>query len=82
VIKLLTTSNGIVHTSAKTRLTWIGDPDRHQSLIVCLLAHCQPSVKISCKSVRTFLRKVANRQTDRQANRQTTTITWPPPRRR
>jgi len=30
-----------------------GDPDRHRNLIVCSLAHCHPSLKISCKSVRT-----------------------------
>jgi len=71
MIKLLTTSTGTVHTSAKTRVTWIGDPDRHQSLIICSLAHCQSSLKISFKSVRKFLRKVANRQTDRQTGKQT-----------
>ena len=54
-----------------------GDPDRHQNLIICSLAHCQPSMKISWKSDRKFLRKVANRQTDKQ----TTTITYPPWRR-
>ena len=43
-----------------------GDPDRHQNLIVCSVAHCQPSLKISCKSVWKFLRKAANRQTDKQ----------------
>ena len=31
---------------------------------ICSLAHCQPSLKISCKSVRKFLHKVANRQTN------------------
>ena len=45
-----------------------GDPDRHQNLITCLLVHCQPSLKISCKSVRKFFGKVANRQTDRQTD--------------
>jgi len=45
-----------------------GDPDRHQNLIICSLAHCQPSLKILYKSIRTFLRKVVNRQTDRQTN--------------
>ena len=49
----------------------IRDPDRHQNLKVCSLTHCQSSQKISCKSVRKFLRKVTNTQTDRQANRQT-----------
>jgi len=34
------------------------------------MAHCQPSLKISCKSIRKFLRKVANRQTDK-SDRQT-----------
>ena len=53
-----------------TRSVRIGirDPNRHQSLIICSLAHCQPSLKISCKSVGKFLRKVANRQTNRQRN--------------
>jgi len=68
-----------VHTSAKACLTsvaiWIQiririrdrDPDRHQSLIICSLAHCQPSLKISCKSVWTFCAKLlTNRQTDKQ----------------
>jgi len=41
------------------------DTDRRQNLIICSLAHCQHSLKISCKSVRKFLRKVANRQTDK-----------------
>jgi len=43
------------------------DPDRHQNLIICSLAHCQPSLKISCKSVSKFLRKVANRHTNNDA---------------
>ena len=38
--------------------------DRHQNLIISLLAHCQSSPRISCKSVHKFLRQVANRQTD------------------
>jgi len=33
----------------------IRDPNRHQNLIVYSLTHCQPSDKISCKSVRKFL---------------------------
>ena len=77
----LTTSTGTVHTSAKAHLTSVAMriririryPYRHQNLIICSLAHCQPSSKISCKSVGKFLREVANRQ----ANRQTTTITYP-----
>ena len=46
---------------------WIPDPDLHQNLIICSLAHCQPSLKISrknCKSIRKFLRKIAIRQTN------------------
>jgi len=43
-----------------------GKQSMYPKLIICLSAHCLPSVKISCKSVRTFLRKVANRQTDKQ----------------
>jgi len=75
-----TRSTGTVHTSAKARLTSvtiririhfrIRDPDWHQNLTICSSVHCQPSPKISFKSGQKFLRKVANRQTDRQ----TTTI--------
>jgi len=71
-----TRSTGTVHTSTKARLIsveiqiririWIHDPDRHQNLDICSLARCQPSLKISCKSVHKFLRKVANRQTDKR----------------
>jgi len=43
-----------------------GDPYRHQTLIICSLAHCQTSLKISYKSVLEFLRKVVSRQTDKQ----------------
>jgi len=37
---------------------------------ICSLTHCQPSLKISCKSAWKFLRKVANRQTGRQTDKQ------------
>ena len=30
------------------------------------MAHCQPFLKMSCKSVQKFLRKVANEQRDKQ----------------
>jgi len=49
--------------SGKQYLYTDSDSDRRQNLIICSLAHCQPSLKISCKSVWKFLRKVANRQT-------------------
>jgi len=49
----------------------IRDPDRHQN---CLLPHCQPSLKISCKSIRKFCAKLLT-------DEQTTTITYPPWRR-
>ena len=39
----------------------------YQNLIYSL-AHFQPSLKISCKSVHNFLCKVANKQTNRQTN--------------
>jgi len=55
--------------SRKQSLYPDGDSDRHQSLIICTLAHCQPSPKISCKSVWKYLHKVANRQTNRQTNK-------------
>jgi len=53
-----TRSTGTVHTSANARLTSVAiririrDPDRHQNLIICSLTHCQPFLKISCKSFR------------------------------
>ena len=47
---IITRNSVTVHTSAKAeaRLTWIRirDPDLHQNLIVCSLAHCQPLLKI------------------------------------
>ena len=68
-----------MHTFAKARLTSVAiririqirvlDPDRHQNLIICplKLAHYQPSLRISCKSVRTFYGKLlTNRQTNKQ----------------
>jgi len=74
-----TRSTWTQHTSAKARLTSVAiriqiriqfrDPDRCQNLTSCSLAHCQPSLKISCKSVRTFLHKVANKQTDNQGRK-------------
>jgi len=45
------------------------DPDHHQMLIICSLAHRQPSLKLSRKSVQKFVRKFANRQTNRQTNK-------------
>ena len=70
----LTRSTGTVHTSAKTRLTSVTIQiriHRHQnvSLITCSLAHCQPSLKISCKSVQKFSAKLlTDKQTERQTN--------------
>ena len=49
---------------------WSGSPPKFNNL---LIGHCQPSLKISCKSIWKFLRKVANRQTDTT----TTTILRP-----
>jgi len=46
----------------------IPDPDRHQNVTICSLAHCQSSLKISRKPVRKFLCKVANSQTNMQSN--------------
>jgi len=50
-----------MHISTKARHTsvarwiWIHirirDLDHQQNLIICSLAHCQPSLRISCKSV-------------------------------
>jgi len=54
----------------------VRDSYHRQNLVVRSLAHCQPSPKISCKSIRKFLRKVANRQTDRQTDRQTNNDDW------
>jgi len=46
--------------------------DRHQNLTICSLAHCQPSLKTSYKSVPNFFcaKLLTDRQTDRQTNRQ------------
>ena len=52
--------------SGKQSLYPDGDPDRHQNLIACSTIRCQPSLKISCKSIRKMLRKVANSQTGKQ----------------
>jgi len=57
--------------SGKESLYPDGDTDRHQNLTICSLAHCQPSLKISCKSVQEFLHKVAKTQTDRQKTTKT-----------
>ena len=65
-----------VHTSAIPRLTSVAiririrHSDRRRNVVICSMVHCQPCPKISCKSVQKFLRKVANRQTDRQTNKQ------------
>jgi len=65
----LTRSTGTVHTSAKAVSRYgCRDTDPHQNLIVCSFAHCQPSLKISRKSVWKFFRKVANRQTNNDEN--------------
>jgi len=69
----ITRSTGTLHTSTKARLTSVAkrihiricDPDRHQTLIICSLAHFQPSLKISCKSIWKFLCKVDNGQRDK-----------------
>jgi len=56
--------------SGKQSLYPDGDMDCHRNLIICSLAHCQPSLKISRKSIWKFLRKVANRQKNTQTNKQ------------
>jgi len=43
-------------------------PNCHRNLIICSLAHCQPSLEISCKYVQKFFCKVANRQTNNNEN--------------
>jgi len=47
-----------------------GDPDHHQNLIISSLVHCRPSLKISCKSDRKFLHKIADGQTKEQTDKQ------------
>jgi len=54
--------------SGKQSLYPDGDVDFHQNVRICWLAHCQPSLKISCKSIWKFLCKVANRHTDNDEN--------------
>jgi len=74
--------------SVKTRLTSVAiriririricDPDRHQNLIICSVAHYQQFLIILCKLVHKSLRKVANRQTNKQTDNK---ITYPPSQR-
>jgi len=78
IITLETRNSGKVHTSAMARLTSVAisilpsgksvrdDESGSGSRSPPKLVSHQPSMKISCKSVRTFLRKVANTQTKRQ----------------
>ena len=51
-----------VHTSAKAHTD---DPDRHQNLIICSFAHCQPPLKFHANPFWQCLHKVANRQTNK-----------------
>ena len=51
------------YKSGKKSLCSDGDPDRHHNLIICSLALCQPSLKISCKSIPSFCAKLL---TDKQ----------------
>ena len=53
------------HESGKQSLYPDGYPDRHRNLTICSLTHCQPSLKISCKSFGSFCAKLL-RQTDKQ----------------
>jgi len=55
------------YTSRPISLYPDGDPDRHQNLIICSLAHCQRFLKILYKSVRKFF-FCAKLLTDRQTN--------------
>jgi len=68
----ITRSTGTGHTSAKARLKsvtirirvlwyWSGSPPKLNHLFT---GHCQPSLKILCKSVWKFLHKVPNGQTN------------------
>jgi len=66
-MKLEPLGQSILLTSVAIRIRIpIRDSNRHQNLIFCSLSHCKASLKISCKSVQRFLRKVANRQTDKR----------------
>jgi len=42
--------------------------DHHKNLITCSSAHCQPSLKISSKSIQKFLCKIANKQRNNDKN--------------
>ena len=50
--------------SGKQSLYPDGDSDCHGNLIICSLTQCQPSLKISCKSIWKFLHRVANKRTN------------------
>jgi len=57
--------------SGKQSLHPDGDRNRHQHLTSCSLAHCQPSLNISRKSVRKSLRTVGSNQTGKCTDKQT-----------
>jgi len=77
LITVDTRSTETLHTSAKAPVTSVaisvppsGESvrDHHHNCIICSVANCKPSLKILCKSVRKLLRKVADRQIDKQTN--------------
>jgi len=91
MVIIITRSIGTVHrpTFAKARLNCRDadldaylDLDCHQNLIICSLVHCQPFLKISCKSVQKFLHKIAQRQTNNASDANLTIRPYatPPPR--
>ena len=65
-----TRSTGTVHTSTKVHLTSIAirirGPDRHQNLIICSFAHCQPSRKFPANPLSFYTKLLTDRQTDKQ----------------
>ena len=61
---MITRSTRRAHTSARAT-------DRYQNLMACYLYHPQSFLKISSKSIHKFSSNLANRQTDRQAHKQT-----------
>jgi len=64
---LITRSTGTVHCTR--HVLPMPHPDCNQNLIICSLGHCQPSLKISRKSIQKFLCKVAN-TANKQTNKQ------------
>ena len=58
----------VTNPENKACIQTVNDPDHHQYLIICSLAHCQSSLKFCANPFGSFRAKLL---TDRQTNKQT-----------